>query len=234
MQGSNVGVQVRKLYNPEQFPGASVLPIFDRVFGPDRRGVCTIGVEANSMHTPYLSTLNSYFQRKGYQALILTEVAASTTNGKATFHMDHGSPSEWGASLSQGAWQRHDSDTTNEATVDLLDVAGFVAEVVRSVAADIRHATGARLPIAMKLDVEGEEYAILPAMVVTGTLCDLRMVFMEPHAAKFRRKDYTGMTLEKMERIFAAFRNAAPSCKVEYTHLDDETYLHGDKVPLPP
>merc|ERR1711959_94768 len=32
--GSNVGVQVRKLFEPHLYPEASVLPIFDKVFGP--------------------------------------------------------------------------------------------------------------------------------------------------------------------------------------------------------
>ena len=32
--GTNTGVQIRKLYEPHLFPNASVLPIFDKFFGP--------------------------------------------------------------------------------------------------------------------------------------------------------------------------------------------------------
>ena len=32
--GTNSGVQIRKLYQPHLFPNASVLPIFDKFFGP--------------------------------------------------------------------------------------------------------------------------------------------------------------------------------------------------------
>ena len=32
--GTNTGVQIRKLYQPHLFPNASVLPIFDKFFGP--------------------------------------------------------------------------------------------------------------------------------------------------------------------------------------------------------
>ena len=32
--GTNTGIQIRKLYEPHLFPNASVLPIFDKFFGP--------------------------------------------------------------------------------------------------------------------------------------------------------------------------------------------------------
>ena len=31
--GSNIGVQVRKLYQPELYPGAGILPVFKEAFG---------------------------------------------------------------------------------------------------------------------------------------------------------------------------------------------------------
>lgn len=34
--GSNVGIQVRKLYEPHLYKGAAVLKLFDQHFGPDR------------------------------------------------------------------------------------------------------------------------------------------------------------------------------------------------------
>ena len=56
--GSNVGVQVRKLYEPELYPGSSVFKIFDNAFGaPNERNysdICTIGIEANPDHTKRL------------------------------------------------------------------------------------------------------------------------------------------------------------------------------------
>ena len=32
--GTNVGIQIRKLYQPHLFPKAGVLPLFDKYFGP--------------------------------------------------------------------------------------------------------------------------------------------------------------------------------------------------------
>ena len=52
--GSNVGIQVRKLFEPKLYPDAEVLPQFDQFFGryPDNRDeVCAVGFEPNPKHT---------------------------------------------------------------------------------------------------------------------------------------------------------------------------------------
>jgi hypothetical protein len=142
--GTNLGVQLRKLYDPKQFPGAPVLPIFDKAFGKQRSGVCAIGVEANPHHTPYLGTVNAYFHKRGYQAVILTEVAASTRNGTASFFLDADSPVEWGASLTKGGWQRNNasSGAKVEAHVQLLNLPAFVTGIVRPILQQEYTATG--------------------------------------------------------------------------------------------
>lgn len=130
--GSNVGVQIRKLYDAHQFPKAPVLPVFDKVFGSHRAGVCAVGVEANPHHSTYLQTLNSYFEEQGYQAIILTEVAASIRSGSASFFLDPNSPVEWGASLKSGIWQPKNNGTI-KADVDLLNLPAWVVDVVRPI-----------------------------------------------------------------------------------------------------
>jgi hypothetical protein len=52
-------------------------------------------------------------------------VAAATHSGSATFYWDQDSPVEWGASLTQGDWQKnHDGEnkTVVKAQVQLLDL----------------------------------------------------------------------------------------------------------------
>ncbi|KAF6252404.1 hypothetical protein COO60DRAFT_1553391 [Scenedesmus sp. NREL 46B-D3] len=139
--GTNVGVQMRKLFDAHQFPNASVLPVFDKVFGSGRSGVCAIGVEANPHHTKYLQTLNSYFDQQGYQAIILTEVAASTRSGSASFFLDPGSPVEWGASLTSSSGQPNNNGTL-KANVALLDLPAFVVDVLRPILKHEQQATG--------------------------------------------------------------------------------------------
>lgn len=58
--GSNVGVQLRKLYEEELFPDAYIVKIFAGMFNHvERRNVCSIGFEPNPKHTQYLQQVES-------------------------------------------------------------------------------------------------------------------------------------------------------------------------------
>ena len=56
--GSNIGIQIRKLFEPAKYPEASVHKIFDEYFGNlshrNRAGVCAVGFEPNPNHAKYL------------------------------------------------------------------------------------------------------------------------------------------------------------------------------------
>lgn len=230
-----MGTQIRKLYDAWQFPEAVVLGLFNATYGFPRSGVCAIGFEPNPAHKPYLTKLNAFFRRKGYQAIVLTETAASISTGPATFYMDPGSPVEWGASLASGPWQNKPANTTNNVTVWTLNLPAFVANVVRPMVVQDQADSGKRPPTGMKMDVEGEEQALLPALITNGALCDLSMIALEPHPdGRSETGKAVQMTLASIEDAFAKMRRVNSECKVQYTHMDDETYLHVDKdVPLP-
>lgn len=87
--GSNIGVQIRKLFEPSRYPNAEVLPIFDQYFGTNRKhspGLCAIGIEMNPTHTMRLSTLEKHYtQSCGYSVRFFKETAASTHNGWVDF-----------------------------------------------------------------------------------------------------------------------------------------------------
>jgi hypothetical protein len=95
--GSNIGVQLRKLYEPRLYPHAQVLPIFDRLFGTDsgsRCGVCALGFEPNPHHAARLARLQVHLtHRLGVRAHVF-RAAAGTADSVATFAM----PSKHGAS----------------------------------------------------------------------------------------------------------------------------------------
>lgn len=232
--GTNVGVQLRKLYNAEQFPNARVLPFFDKTYGLNRSNVCSLGVEPNPHHAEYLHQLNLYFKRKGYQSLILTNMAVSVKPGRAKFFLDTKSPNEWGASLSKGVWQKNGNNTDIEVNVDLLPLPLFLLNVIRPIM-DIEASLSGRVPpLMMKLDVEGAEYSLLPGLLLTGTLCDMDVLCMEPHSEAFRNEDGVNMTIPDMLSVFHKMRKAHPTCRVSLVDLDDETYFNGTQIPLPP
>lgn len=100
--GSNRGVQVRKLYEPEEYLRATddSIPVrmhsgfrqlmgrvsqhMRQVFGPSPRcGVCSIGMEPNPVHQERLLKISEAYGKQGYGVKFL-QVAASTEDGQAT------------------------------------------------------------------------------------------------------------------------------------------------------
>ena len=140
--GTNIGVQIRKLYEPLRYSNAPVLAIFDKYFG-DRRGeVCAIGIELNPSHTTRLHALESHYKADcGYNVKIFTETAASVRSENTTFWSDNQWDNlEWGAStLKTGT---HVEGT--QQTVRTMNLARFLQEEIIPYAKTI----------VMKLDVE--------------------------------------------------------------------------------
>lgn len=229
--GTNVGVQIRKLYEPEKFPGAHVLPIFDKYFGPreNRSKVCAVGFEPNSAHTAYLNKLNAHFKSKSLPAYVFTDVAVSSRRGNTTFFMDPDAPQdkhEWAASLA--------TRSNKSITVQLVDLHNFILEVVVPIARLDHANTGKLPPIIMKMDIEGAEYVVFPAMIVSGALCHLDHIFAEWHGDGMRQAIPGSTNLTKSEILYAfeSMRVTNPGCNVVFNDLDDETFVDGTAIPL--
>lgn len=108
--GTNVGVQIRKLYEPHKYPKAAATHgVFTRYFGPHgaaRCGVCAIGVEPNPHHRTKLANLQRRYRAAGAGVLVL-HAAASDADGIARLSLGHATKKDaWedlGASASE-AW----------------------------------------------------------------------------------------------------------------------------------
>lgn len=86
--GSNIGVQVRKLFEPGLYGGALVLPIFARYFGPSPRcGVCAIGFEPNPRNRARLSEVEANLTAAGV-GVAFFEAAASDQAGVTLLQLD--------------------------------------------------------------------------------------------------------------------------------------------------
>jgi hypothetical protein len=86
----------------------------------------------------------------------------------------------------------------------------------------------------MKLDIEGAEYTVMPAMIISGALCHIDLVFAEWHGDGMRRAIPGSANLTKGEMIdaFESMRVTYPACKVQFIDLDDESYVDGTAVPF--
>ena len=104
--GSNIGIQVRKLFEPGLYPNASVLEVFDTYFGPiDSKGqrqdtVCAVGFEPNPHHTLALKSIEEAHRACGWRTTFYTGVAAAHDYGTIEFLSDNDPGNkEWGGSI---------------------------------------------------------------------------------------------------------------------------------------
>ena len=106
--GSNIGVQIRKLFEPEKYPHANVHSIFNSHFGNiyqrrnSKKGgqLCAVGFEPNSHHTSYLKSLESSYTKCGWKVRMMTETAVSDRNGVTQFNSDKNyKKMEWGGNI---------------------------------------------------------------------------------------------------------------------------------------
>ena len=70
-RGVNIGVQIRKLFEPERYPNASILAVYDKYFGPyvraRRKHVCAVGFEPNPHHKARLAALAARYNALGWR-----------------------------------------------------------------------------------------------------------------------------------------------------------------------
>jgi hypothetical protein len=100
--GTNVGIQIRKLYEPDLFPDSGILPYYDKYFadvGTRRAGVCTFGFEPNPNHTTRLESLQETYKSKGWKVHIF-HAGVGPKEGTFTFETDGDARNdEWGAKV---------------------------------------------------------------------------------------------------------------------------------------
>jgi len=204
--GSNIGVQIRKLFEPSKYRGmdkqkvrhsggvtSKALAIFDDVFGEPRRcDVCAIGVEPNILHVERLRTLQTRYRAAGAGVLILTRTGASTADS-VTRMISPRMPQSTdghdgkGASVSNPMVSNHlryRSEYINmtrppgvaEDLVSLIDTSRLIHDLRKRLST-----SNPKGRILMKLDVEGLEYDIVPHLVRTQAICALHMAFLEWH-----------------------------------------------------
>ena len=197
--GTNIGIQIRKLYQPNGYPGARIMPLYQQYFGKsdeDRRMVCAVGFEANSVHTPVLVKLQEGYQEAGYPCVIFTDTAVSSEHGVLTFYHDawaKPSQHEWGASALE--WQHYNNTAF---TVLRLDQSDFLHSVYKYWTRSPSYSTNSK--IYAKMDIEGSEYEVLATMLTRGSLCLINGMqvewhdhFFGPNRTHRNRHDYISM-----------------------------------------
>jgi hypothetical protein len=203
--GSNVGIQVRKLFEPELYSGAPVLPFFDKHLGAAelrRRETCAIGFEINPSLTPRLIELQTAYTAQGWRTLFLTETGVGFNDTTMTFRSDGDAAHLWWTSklvLGQG-----EKDGLQIPVMSIVRVIRSILQrrLPESVVQEGPH-------IVVKLDVEGREFELMQLLAYEGLLCDISFLYVELHEA----------AASAALPAFTALQN----CSTEIYALDDET-----------
>ena len=252
--GTNIGVQIRKLYEPRLYRKASILPEFDRIFGPvPRCHVCAIGFEPNPHHKKRLKKVEHALRLAGAPMLI---VDAAISDADAFIRIELPSNSrtsadeDWTATVAalDGARGRVPGKAFLElkgaATVRTVDAARVLLALYRLLKG--RHAGGR---IFAKIDVEGSEFRVLPHLLLRQALCLIDFATIEWHDWMFltgwgvRSAKLLGLApadagSELVQLVANRTRHTIeeaishPSCKLSLIELDDESFQH-DGMELP-
>jgi FkbM family methyltransferase len=220
--GSNIGVQVRKLFEAEKYPSAPVLPLFDKHFGAaaerslpgDETGLCALGLEPSPGLQNHLQELASAYQKRGWHVHFYP-YAAFTEEDELSFEARDGVGKETASHLTErnDLGLPKDYGTGHGVTkVRAIDLAHFIDSLPQS---------SVRL---MKIDIEGAEFKVVPHLAQAGLLCksSIPEAFLEVHPR-------TNSSKAEGQQVIAEFlshaRNAEGSCEhTKLNMLDDESY----------
>jgi hypothetical protein len=250
--GSNIGVQMRKLYEPHLYDrpdprlpdlisyfksaeiaaqvnaSPPVLPVFDQYFGrAPRCHVCSIAVEPNPRHAPRLRELQQSLRAAGAGVLVLTATAADVYDGNTTMWIPPAT-AQWGGKVNYvGAAVLPPNRTLPKNLLRSSRAASVrtvdLARLLLFVRRELtRRQAGGR--IVMKLDTEGAEYRLLPHILARSAACGADLIFLEWH--RTTNPKHVEIRQQSVDAL------AALTCKPTISSIDDETFLY-DGVSLP-
>ena len=235
--GSNIGVQIRKLFEPELYPEANVHPIFNSYFGSieERKdtknplSICAVGFEPNLSHTKYLKQIETSYNKCGYQVMFFTETAVSNRDGNATFYSDTDLKHlEWGSGILSPEVNKIANKTTSN--VKKIRLSKFLRNVVGKRKIPKIGNKSRKPKVIMKMDVEGSEVDIIPDLLFNGGLQFVNTLMIEWH----KRLEILPERIEAQELLVQIidlldkYANVAKSQNYDFKLeiVDDEEYYN--------
>ena len=204
-------------------------------------------LHSNPTHFKRHRTLEEAYKAKGWRYHPVL-AGVSDSDGTLTFYHNNDAIYQ---ELGFGVIKKHEDSTPVE--VPTIRLAKWLNEEILDRKLPLTaygNYTSVDPKVIMKFDIEGMEYAVIPDLMFSGTLCQtVDYIFGEFHDSDWMNVDFpphekTGRgglhlisTSEKIifrDNLLKAFNSLrSPECKTVEIHLeDDESYLH-DGMPLP-
>ena len=205
--GANREEQIRKIFSPQLFkkPANSLIHCFDEVLGPvdeRRRNTCVVAFEPNYRHAKQLAALQHLYNQQDWRVAVFSGYTVGTANDtkylEYTNRAVHGKCDPHKNDIQAGGFVV--DQPSNASCYDKTNVIDFVEFAHRHVLARtwqppltagggggaVRADSGdARMRMVVKMDIEGGEYTLLPALLVSGVACAADRILTEFHAARF-------------------------------------------------
>ena len=251
--GSNIGNQIRKLFEPEKYPNAPLLAKFDQYFGPieNRRisspeggsMVCAVGFEPNPVHALHLKELEKVYKTCGWNVKMMTSTGISNRNGITKFyHIGIGGGLNLGGgilppNLSSVKNKSQSNEITSENRVTLLRLSEFLTNIVSKRQIPM-YDTKDPPKVVVKMDIEGSEIDVIPDVVLNGGLSLIDLLMVEWHAryerlnSRREAHDQIRQVLKSLSTYGEGLNHDDTKSNFRYLDLDDETY-QTDKLDFP-
>jgi len=241
--GANLGVHVRMLFEPQHYNESAYLRLFEEHFGTaaERRrpfnesGICAFGFEGNEKFAKVHKEIEVAYAKQGWRVKFFTPLAVADASGYATFFVNNEPENEdWGSSLID----RRLEAPNKEFHAVLLPKVDFAKWMSINVVGRQLPRGRAKGKVVMKMDIEGAEYTVMPAMFKEGQFCQnsgVDVMTIETHSRIVKGQSSTLMWMltEAKWRATVMWMKLQVSCTPTlWHHLDDESYLH-DGVSLP-
>ena len=253
--GSNIGNSIRKIFEPEKYPDALLLPIYDKYFGTieNRRSkplkysgnmVCAVGFEPNPFHTLHLKKLETAYQKCGWNFKMMTRSGISHNKSESRYNQEKYQDEDFNLSggilspnLSVSKNKNQSNFITKENKINLVQLSDFLKNVVSKRKLPMYDAASPP-KLVIKMDIAGSEVGVIPDLIFNGGLRYVNLLMVEWHARYerilTRRKAHS--QLREILRSLSIFdenmEDTGEKYSFRYTDLDDETYQH-DKFDLP-
>lgn len=211
--GSNIGVQIRKLFEPLKYPKSKILNSYNDILGDvvtRRESVCAFGFEANPRHFKRLRQLQDIYNALGWKTTFYNRVVWTENNNTMTIYSDDENRNEdWGAGVFDTAIP--DKNTMTKFEVPTVDIASWFESIIDQYSPKT---------VMVKMDIEGSEYKVIPHLLRRNMLCADKISFMY---MEFHNWAANGQLLNKnIVREQMASQNCVSTLLI---HVDDETYL---------
>lgn len=220
--GSNVGIQVRKLFEPELYPAAAgdSIAVFNRFFGSAaerRKSTCAIGMEMNPAHTARLRAVEAAHAKQGWRTRFFTQtgVGVDFSTGRYNHTGVKDTPLDLSAKINFAPAPGDAAANGSDFSIRFASA----AELILLVAARQLPESSEAAHIVAKLDIEGGEHLVLPHLLLSNALCALDYVALEMHPQT--------LLLE-----LSVAKLVQQGCKTEVSLDDDEKYAFSN-FPLP-